>query len=108
MTNNAAKGRRLEHRVRDELYAAGWPFVMRSAASKGPADLLAAHPEYGVAMFQIGTTSKQLGPADRHRLITAAHLCSALPIVARIAPRQATHYLLVTLGPPKEWLPWTP
>lgn len=90
------------------MVAEGWELVARSAASKGPADLVMAHPFLGVALVQVGTDKKALGPGDRQRLLHAAHLCSALPIVARIAPRQATHYLLVTDGPPKEWIPWTP
>lgn len=106
--STANQGAKRERRVRDELIAQGWHLIARSAASKGPADLVMAHPEYGIALIQVGTAKKALGPDDRTRLLAAAHLCSALPILARIAPRQATHYALVTDGPPKEWTTWKP
>ncbi|MCD4535671.1 hypothetical protein LRP67_16380 [Nocardioides sp. cx-169] len=110
--STATQGRAREHKVRDHMADAGWHFIMRAAASKGPADLLLAHPEHGAALVQVGTTSKSLGPADRIRFLTAADLCGALPILATVIPDpgKATtiRYLLVGPGPASTWEAYTP
>lgn len=105
--STATSGRAREYRVRDHLIAHGWELIARSAASKGPADLVMAHEEYGLGLFQVGTYSKRLGPADRSRLLHAAWLCSALPIVATV-DRGTIRYALVHDGIPSDWEPWTP
>lgn len=104
--STASQGRRREHQVRDDMAGRGWHLIARSAGSKGPADLVMAHEEYGVALVQVGTSSKTLGPADRLRLIRAAGLCSALPIVAVVD--RGINYRHVSVGPALTWEPWTP
>ena len=90
----------------------GWVLIARSAGSKGPADLVMAHLVYGVALVQVGTKNKSLGPADRDRLIGAAELCSALPIVAQVIPEPGRPtcitYWQVIDGPPSTWTEWSP
>jgi hypothetical protein len=105
--STATQGRAREYRVRDHMIAAGWTFIMRAAASKGAADLLMGHEEHGAALIQVGTLGKNLGPAERSRFLRAAHLTSALPIVAR-AHRTGIKYAIVHDGIPSDWEPWTP
>src|SRR4051812_28371830 len=102
----ARLGRDREHRVAADLTARGWHLVMRAAASKGPADLLMAHPVYGAALVQVGSKTKTLGPADRERLVAAAELCSALPLLAVVVPRHPIGYRVVDHGPPGRWHRW--
>jgi hypothetical protein len=85
----------------------GWFLVARSAGSKGAADLVMVHPEHGLALVQVGTAGKALGPADRERLCDLADLCSALPILARVVPRQGIEYMLVARSL-TGWERWTP
>ena len=105
--STATSGRAREYKVKDALIAHGWELIARSAASKGPADLIMASEEYGLALIQVGTANKRLGPADRTRLLHAAWLCSALPIVATVN-RGHINYALVHDGTPSDWEPWTP
>lgn len=104
--STASSGRAREYRVRDEMIADGWHFIMRAAASKGPADLAMAHPEHGLALVQVGSKSKTLGPADRERLCNAADLCSAIPLLAVIRPREKTRTWVVDRGLPGGWAVW--
>jgi hypothetical protein len=108
MTNTAKTGARRERLVRDHMLTGRWEFIMRAAASKGPADLAMAHPTHGLALVQCGSKSKTLGPADRARLLHAAHLCHALPILAVVIPRTPIRYWLVDAGTPSTWTEWTP
>ena len=107
MTNHARNGAARERKVRDAMIADGWTFIMRSAGSKGPADIAMAHEEHGLALLQIGTGLKRLGPADRKRLLRAAWLCSALPIVATVHEGKI-RYAIVHDGVPSDWEPWNP
>lgn len=106
--STASDGRRREHQVRDDMIANGWSWIMRAAASKGPADLLMAHPLHGAALVQVGSKSKALGPAERERFVSAGILCGALTILAVVIPRQGISYFEVTAGLPKTWGRWTP
>lgn len=106
--SNADKGRSYEYKVAKHLTDAGWLQVMRAAASKGPADLLMAHPIFGAALVQVGSKSKRLGPADRARLVGAATLCNALAILAVVVPYEPIRYWLVTPDTPSKWDEWTP
>lgn len=106
--STATAGRAREHKVRDHMAQYGWEPIFRAAASKGPADIGMAHEEYGLALVQVGTANKTLGPDDRARLLRAAWLCSALPIVANVVPRGHIIYWIVTSGPPKTWGAWLP
>lgn len=105
--STAAQGRAREHKVRDQLARDGWVPIMRAAASKGPADLLMAHPVHGAALIQVGSRTKTLGPADRERLVAAAELCGALALLAIVVPRQAVTYWQVTRETPGRWERWT-
>lgn len=104
--STASDGARRERRVRDEMIADGWSFIMRAAASKGPADLAMAHPVHGLALVQVGSKSKTLGPADRNRLCDAADLCSALPLLAIVRHRESTQTWVVDRGKPAGWAVW--
>lgn len=110
--STATSGRAREHKVRDHLDAAGYPFVMRAAASKGAADLLHGHPLVGAVLVQVGTGNKTLGPEDRNRFCEAADLCHALPILATVVatPGKATSitYWRVTRDVPSTWEQWIP
>lgn len=105
--STATDGRRREHKVRDDLAARGWVPIMRAAASKGPADLLLAHPDHGAALVQVGSRTKTLGPADRERFCTAAELCGALALLAVVIPRAGITYWTVTRDTASKWERWT-
>lgn len=106
--STATQGRAKEYKARDDMKEAGWEPIMRASSSKGPADLLMAHEEHGAALVQVGGKSKSLGPADRARLLRAAFLCGALPILAVVIPRQGIRYWLVTADTPSTWEDWSP
>lgn len=85
----------------------GWQKVMRSAGSKGAADVAMVHPIHGLALVQVGTEqSKRLGPADRARFVTLAELCGALPLVALARQSKAPRFLLATRDVPATWEEW--
>ena len=67
-----------------------------------------AHEDHGLALIQVGTENKKLGPAERDRLLRAAWLCSALPIVANVIPRYGIDYWLVSEQTPSKWDRWMP
>ena len=104
--STASQGRNREYKVRDHMIERGWVLIMRAAASKGPADLAMAHPEFGLALVQVGTDNKTLGPAARARFLVAAELCSALPVVAQ--SNRGIKYSLVNEGPASGWEAWKP
>lgn len=106
--STATQGRAREHKVRDHLVSHGWELIARSAGSKGPADLVMAHPDHGVALIQVGTANKTLGPADRVRLVHAAWLASGLPLLAVCATRQPVRYWLITEDSASKWNEWSP
>ncbi len=104
--STASQGSARERKVRDDMVAHGWSFIMRAAASKGSADLLMAHPLHGAALVQVGTGNKTLGPVDRLRFVTDASLCGALPLLASAAYRRGITYWWVSLGPASGWDRW--
>lgn len=110
--STATAGRRREWQVRDALDTAGYPFVMRAAASKGAADLLHGHPFVGAVLVQVGTGNKTLNQEGRDRFCEAADLCHALPILATVvaSPGKRTEitYYVVTRDVPSTWETWTP
>lgn len=106
--STATNGRAREHRVIHDLARHGWVTIMRAAGSKGPADLLTAHPIHGAALIQVGPAGKTLGPHDRARLVAAAHLIGALPLVARTHQGIGVHYQEVTLDVPATWPEFNP
>lgn len=110
--STATQGRAREYKVRDHLDAAGYPFVMRAAASKGAGDLLHGHPLVGAVLVQVGTGNKTLGPEARMRFLEAAALIHALPILATVVAtagkRTDITYWRVTHDAPSTWEQWTP
>lgn len=102
------RGRDHEYTVRNHMADHGWYPIMRASSSKGAADLLLAHPDHGAALVQVGGASKTLGPGDRGRLLHAAALCSALPILAIVVPRHGIHYWHITNDTPRKWDEWQP
>jgi hypothetical protein len=110
--SSATQGRAREHRVRDHLEAAGYPWVMRAAASKGAADLLHGHPLVGAVLVQVGTGNKTLGPEARVRFLEAAALTHALPILATVVAtpgkRTEIRYWVVTPDTASKWKEWAP
>jgi hypothetical protein len=108
--STASTGAARERRVRDRLEAAGYPFVMRAAASKGAADLLHGHPFVGAVLVQVGTGNKTLGPDDRDRFVGAADLVCALPVLAQVIEQRGhpteVHYWVVTRDVPATWKAW--
>lgn len=105
--STATSGRAREHKVRKHMTDRGWQLVARSAGSKGAADLVMVHPDHGLALVQVGTANKTLGPADRERLCNLADLCSALPLVAQVIPRQPIRYWHVTRDVASTWAAWS-
>lgn len=106
--STASIGRAREYRVRDHMIDAGWELINRSSSSKGAADLIMGHETHGGALIQVGSKSKTLGPAERARLLRAAWLMSALPILAVVIPRHPIRYWLVDAGTPSTWTEYTP
>jgi hypothetical protein len=86
----------------------GWMLVMRSAASKGPADFCTLHPFLGLAFVQVGTAkSKTLSPLDRDRLVSIAEQTHALPLLATSGPGIPTRFWVVTRDTASTWKEWT-
>lgn len=110
--STATTGRAREYRVRDHLTAAGYPAIMRAAASKGAGDLLHGHPLVGAVLVQVGTGNKTLGPEARVRFLEAAALIHALPILATViaTPGKPTviTYWHVSHDVPATWKRWEP
>lgn len=106
--STATSGRAREYRVRNHMINAGWRLVMRSAGSKGAADLAMVHDYHGLALVQVGTANKRLRPADRERLLEVAGPCGALPIVASVMAGIGIRYWLVTPDAPGKWTEWQP
>lgn len=106
--STATLGRAREYKVRDAMTDAGWESICRASSSKGAADLVMGHEDHGGALVQVGSISKTLGPDERARLLRAAWLLSALPILAIVVPRQPIRYWLVDTGTPSTWNEWTP
>ena len=106
MTNHARNGRAREHRVMRRMTDAGWLIVMRSAGSKGAADFIAVHPFHGLALVQVGTGSKRLGPDDRARFVALADACSAMPLLATCTPGRPPTFRQVTRDVQSTWREW--
>lgn len=104
------KGRRAEYEVRDHLQAHGYA-VIRSAGSKGIADLVAFRRGF-VLFVQVKRVDEPLTPAERAALLGLAdHLGShiAVPLLALRLPRQRNIFYRVLTGPgPGDLLDWEP
>lgn len=104
------KGRRAEYEVRDHLQSFGYA-VIRSAASKGVADLAAFRRGF-VLFVQVKRVDEPISPAERAALLGLADILGthiAVPIVAiRLLGQKEIIYRALTGPGPKEWLPWEP
>lgn len=107
--SSATAGRAREHRVRNHLTRHGWLAVMRSAGSKGSADLLLGHPVHGALLVQVKKGADVvLGPADRRRFVRDAQLVGALAVYATCGPGVPVTFWAVTEEKPSRWERWTP
>lgn len=106
--STATNGRAREHRVTKLMERHGWLKVMRSAGSKGVADLFMLHPFHGTALVQVGTAkSKTLGPEDRDKFVTIAEACGALPLLASCSPGVPPAFWVVTRDTASKWVRWS-
>lgn len=117
MVNQGARGARAENAVADELGAMGHD-VIRSAGSKGAADLVAVH-DREVLFVQVKLVNPkcpvytQLSPNEREQLFRIARRVGGFPIVAQrhqgrgSRPAFTAWYLLTGTGPNDriEWVP---
>lgn len=142
MTNTAQQGADFERAVIHHLEGcqsrpepckntqhAGWLGYgydcIRSAASKGKADIVAVGPlrTYGLGeepdaqrlIIQCKRTNPMISPAERAGILDLALRTGGLAIVAHWAPnedsihrRMKIHYRRLTGPGPKEWAPWAP
>lgn len=85
MVNQGRRGTRAENQVAEELGAMGYD-VVRSAASKGAADLVAVHDGeilfVQVKILAPGKSYTQPSPAERRELVRIARRANGFPIVA--------------------------
>lgn len=108
--STATVGRAKEYKVRDHLLTAGWAFPLRSAASKGVADLTLFKPGR-VLLVQVKASDPYLLPIERQRLLAMADwvgLTLALPVVAATPNRKPIVYRLLTGPGHDDWAPWDP
>ena len=105
--STASDGRRREHKVSHHMQEHGWRQITRAAGSKGPVDLWMLHPVYGGACVQVKSGKGTLGPADRIDLVDVAEQFGALPILARVLPREPVEYHLVAMSL-VAWERWAP
>lgn len=84
--NAARKGRRAEHRSRRWLEAQGFPLVVRSAASKGPFDLVAVGAA-GVVLCQV-KSGRGPSPAERRTIEAVACPANVVRVVHIWRPRR--------------------
>lgn len=104
MTNTAAQGRLVEHKVRDHLTRHGYD-VVRAAASKGPADLVAFGDGHVLVVNVKRTTPP--GPAERHALLAVAARIPGVcvPLVALKPARSPIEFR--ELLPSGGWAAWS-
>lgn len=117
--NQGGRGTRAENAVADELGTYGYD-VVRSAASKGAADLVAVH-DGEILFVQVKLVSPgkplytQLSPAERRELVRLAHRAGPWA-VAVVAQRHlgygsrppVTHWYELTGPGPGERRSWIP
>lgn len=99
--NQGRRGSRAENQVADHLRSLGYD-VIRSAASKGAADLVAVHERW-VLFVQVkicanGKTYTQLTPTEREQLIRVAKRVPdyhGFPVVAQVRPGSGPRPLVI-------------
>lgn len=115
--NQKARGTRAEVQVLDELGSWGYD-VVRSAASKGAADLVAVH-DREILFVQVklgqGESSRFVlpSPAERRELIRIARRCEGLPIAVTRFPGRGSiparsEYRVLVGEAPDAWLKFMP
>lgn len=121
MANTARQGAAFERRVIADLKPHGY-LCTRSAASKGPVDIVAvAEPvwvgehryERDLLAIQAKLTDPLLSPAERTAVLQWALWAGAVPLVAHWAADETTglmrvHYRQLTGPGPKDWAHWAP
>lgn len=113
MVNQYRRGARVENLIADELRERGYD-VIRSAGSKGAADLTAVHDgELCFIQVKVGSTALP-SPAERTRLLRIAGRVRAYALVAyRMEDptdrrKQVTGWRHLTGSGPRDWQPWIP
>lgn len=77
---NYSRGAKFENDVKKDMQASGW-FVVRSAGSHGPVDLVAQSPGPVVAWVQCKRDGN-ISLADRRGLFNIAKAYHAIPVLA--------------------------
>jgi hypothetical protein len=89
------RGRAFEYRVRDRLRECGY-FVVRSASSKGPCDLIAVRADGAPLLVQCKHGAHPaLPPAEWNFLLDAATSVHAIPLLAISRRRRLTFMRLI-------------
>lgn len=94
--NTAAKGRRAEHRARAILEADGY-HVVRAAASKGPADLV-AWSDAEIVFLAIKSGTKYASAAERETLRTMRRPANSRVEIWRFPNRCVTPVIERVIG----------
>lgn len=106
--NTSAQGRNFENQIQHDLERFGYR-TMRSAGSKGAADVVAFGPR-SILFIQAKISQGTVSPAERRGVLALADLYGshiALPLTA--TKRSVwTDYRLLTGPGPKDWTPWEP
>ena len=106
--STATNGRAREYRVAADLERHGFRLLMRAAGSKGSADIAVVSKVAGLALVQVGTRNKRLGPAQRLRLCEDAADAGALALLAVTHPGVGVRYWRVTMAVPGSWVEYKP
>jgi Holliday junction resolvase len=115
-SSSASLGRAFEHRVRDDLTGCGW-WVVRAAASKGEADLVALRRrvDYGAPRVVLVSVKRRTapGPSEWNELLWLADEVSARAVVAFMPRAGGVEYMRITglkdgRRRPQPWEPWDP
>lgn len=114
MVNQGRRGTVAEHAVAGELGSMGYD-VVRSAGSKGAADLVAVHDGeilfVQVKLAPSGTAYVQPSPAERRELVRIAARAKGIPVVAVRSPGRGSRspfngYWVLTGAGPADREPW--
>jgi hypothetical protein len=105
--NTAKQGASFERQIMHDLQRYGY-LTMRSAASKGPADVIAAG-DREVLVIQAKLSDPQIGPTARRAVLELADRMgpTAVPLVATKNTIWVVYRVLTGPGP-KDWTPWEP
>lgn len=107
MVNYSRTGARIENLIRADLERTGYD-VVRAAASKGPADLVAIGD--GEVLFIQVKRSGKISPAERIAILRLAARVGVVGVamVASKPVRQEVSYRVLTGESPKDWITWEP